>query len=373
MRFLHTADWQLGMTRYFLAGEAQARYTAARIEGIVRIGEVARAHDCAFVLVCGDVFETNAVPPQVVRRALAAMEQIGLPVLLLPGNHDPLDASSVYSSREFLSARPANVTVLSAGSHPVSAGVEVVAAPWANKRPTEDLVARAVAELPADGTLRVVAGHGALDVLSQDRQDVRHIALAGVEAALADGRIHYLGLGDRHSLTDVGATGRVRYPGTHEVTAFDETAPGQVLVVDLSAERVQATAVRVGEWTFTEIDAVLHGAADVDALDARLAALPDKERTVVRLAPSGALTVAERARLDDLLAARGDLFASLRLREDAAVHVLLDDGDLEALGVGGYARSAAEELAELAAGDGPDAATAGAALTLLHRLTGAGR
>ncbi|PBJ59651.1 hypothetical protein BB737_28080, partial [Mycobacterium avium subsp. hominissuis] len=25
MRFLHTADWQLGMTRHFLAGDAQPR------------------------------------------------------------------------------------------------------------------------------------------------------------------------------------------------------------------------------------------------------------------------------------------------------------------------------------------------------------
>ncbi len=31
MRFLHTADWQLGMTRHFLSaggGEAQSRYAA---------------------------------------------------------------------------------------------------------------------------------------------------------------------------------------------------------------------------------------------------------------------------------------------------------------------------------------------------------
>jgi len=37
MRFVHTADWQLGMTRYFLNGEAQPRYSAARrdVEGRV--------------------------------------------------------------------------------------------------------------------------------------------------------------------------------------------------------------------------------------------------------------------------------------------------------------------------------------------------
>ena len=38
VRFVHTSDWQLGMTRHFLEGEAQARYTAARIDAIRSIG-----------------------------------------------------------------------------------------------------------------------------------------------------------------------------------------------------------------------------------------------------------------------------------------------------------------------------------------------
>ena len=38
MRFLHTADWQLGMTRHFLDADAQARFTAARMDVIGRIG-----------------------------------------------------------------------------------------------------------------------------------------------------------------------------------------------------------------------------------------------------------------------------------------------------------------------------------------------
>ena len=42
MKFLHTADWQLGMTRHFLDEDAQARYSAARRDAIVAIGALAR-------------------------------------------------------------------------------------------------------------------------------------------------------------------------------------------------------------------------------------------------------------------------------------------------------------------------------------------
>ena len=41
MRFVHTADWQLGMTRYFLNGEAQPRYSAARRDAVAGLGALA--------------------------------------------------------------------------------------------------------------------------------------------------------------------------------------------------------------------------------------------------------------------------------------------------------------------------------------------
>src|SRR6202034_2227065 len=156
-KFVHTADWQLGMTRHFLSDEAQARFTAARIEAIAGIGALAVEEGCSFVLVGGDVFESNQVERQVIVRALEAMKATpGVTFYLLPGNHDPLDAASVFRSKSFVDNRPDNVVVLES-SEPVLAaeGLEIVAAPWSNKRPLVDLVSRAVADLPSNGTLRV--------------------------------------------------------------------------------------------------------------------------------------------------------------------------------------------------------------------------
>jgi DNA repair exonuclease SbcCD nuclease subunit len=95
-RFLHSADWQLGMTRHFLEGEAQARFTASsRIEVIGAIGALAAEQGCSFVVVGGDVFESSQVERQVVVRALDTMKAtLGVTFYLLPGNHDPLDAAS---------------------------------------------------------------------------------------------------------------------------------------------------------------------------------------------------------------------------------------------------------------------------------------
>jgi len=373
VRLLHTADWQLGMTRHFLDADAQPRYTDARIQAVRRIGEIAVAERCDAVLVCGDVFESNLVSPRVVSRSLEALREVPVPVYLLPGNHDPLDAASIYRSRAFLSAQPGHVHVLDRpGPHVLGDGVELVAAPWTSKRPLTDLVTDVVAALPADGTVRVVAGHGCVDVLGPDAGDPALVRLDAVEAALTRGAIHYVALGDRHSRTSVGTSGAVWYSGTPEVTDYDEVDPGQVLVVDVEAGRpVDVTAHRVGTWTFCDLHRRLDGPDDLRLLDDALAALPAKDRSVVRLALTGTLSLADRSRLDELLERQGELFASLRLWDrhtDLAVFVSGDE--LTDLGVGGFADPAVDELAAAAKGGGDEAVVAQEALALLYRLAG---
>ncbi len=374
VRFLHTADWQLGMTRHFLGAEAQPRFSAARIDVIRTIGALAAAEGCGFVVVCGDVFETNHVERQVVVRALDAMAATpGVTFYLLPGNHDPLDASSVFRSPTFTSHQPANVVVLdTAGPRPVAPGVELVAAPWTSKRPLVDLVAAATADLPVDGTRRVVVAHGALDVLSPEDTNPALVSLAAAEAAVADGRVHYVALGDRHSATSVGSTGRIRYAGAPEPTDFREVDPGQVLLVDLDERgEVRVEERRVGTWRFVRHDADVTGDADLDLLHAVLDGLPNKERTIVRLGLTGQLSLTEKARLDALLAHQADLFASLQGWERRIDLVVLpDEADFSGLELTGFARDALADLRAQAGGDGPDAVVAQDALALLVRMAG---
>src|SRR5690625_2256035 len=113
------------MTRHFLDADAQPRYTQARIDVIGRLGELAREQECAFILVCGDVFESNHLAPRVIKRALEAMRAVDVPIYLLPGNHDPLDAGSDYVNPLFRDALPDNVHGL-VDSEPLVVAARVV-------------------------------------------------------------------------------------------------------------------------------------------------------------------------------------------------------------------------------------------------------
>jgi DNA repair exonuclease SbcCD nuclease subunit len=380
MRFVHTADWQLGMTRYFLNGEAQPRYSAARRDVVVGIGPLALNAGAEFVVVAGDVFEDNQLAPRDVSQSLEAMRAIGIPVYLLPGNHDPLDAASVYTSALFTAECPENVTVLDrAGVHEVRQGLEIVAAPWRSKAPTADPVTDVLAGLPADGTTRIVVGHGAVDILVPDKDRPSLIRLAALEDAIARGAVHYVALGDKHSRMQVGSTGRIWYSGSPEVTNYGdiEPDPGHVLVVDIDesdpVRPVSVEARRVGTWRFVTLWRTVDSSRDVADLDINLDLMPDKERTVVRLGLSGSLTVTDKAALDACLDKYARLFAALvPWDKQTDVAVIPADGEFDDLGIGGFAAAAVDELVGTARSDGEDADDARAALALLLRLVDKG-
>ncbi|MEZ0366269.1 exonuclease SbcCD subunit D [Mycobacterium sp. pUA109] len=376
MRFVHTADWQLGMTRHFLAGDAQPRYSAARRDAVAGLGALAAETGAEFVVVAGDVFEHNQLAPAVISQSLEAMRTIGIPVYLLPGNHDPLDAASVYTSALFTAECPDNVVVLdTAGAHRVRPGLEIVAAPWRSKAPTTDLAAAALDGLPDNGATRILLAHGGVDVLDPDPGKPSLIRLAALEEALARGALHYVALGDKHSRTQVGATGRVWYSGSPEVTNFDdiESDPGHVLIVDIDDNdgTVSVEARHVGRWRFLTLHRQVDTSRDIADLDINLDQLPDKDRTVVRLALTGSLSVTDRAALDACLDKYARLFAWLGTWErHTDLAVLPADGEFDDLGIGGFAADAVHEL--VATARGADTATADdaqAALALLLRLT----
>ncbi|MGO9385327.1 MAG: metallophosphoesterase family protein [Mycobacterium sp.] len=381
MRFLHTADWQLGMTRHFLAGDAQPRYSAARRDAVAGLGMLAAEVGAEFVVVGGDVFEHNQLSPQVIGQSLEAMRAIGIPVYLLPGNHDPLDASSVYTSALFTAERPDNVVVLDrAGVHQVRPGLEIVAAPWRSKAPTTDLVAEVLEGLSPAQVTRILVAHGGVDVLDPDRDKPSLIRLAELDDALARGALHYVALGDKHSLTQVGGSGRVWYSGSPEVTNFDdvESNPGHVLMVDIDESdprrAVTVESRHVGHWRFVTMHRQVDTSRDVADLDMNLDLMTEKDRTVVRLALTGSLTVTDRAALDACLDKYARLFGWLGLWErHTDLAVVPADGEFTDLGIGGFAAAAVEELVATAReADAESAVDAQAALALLLRLADRG-
>ncbi|MDZ7768497.1 MAG: exonuclease SbcCD subunit D [Woeseiaceae bacterium] len=371
IRFIHSSDWQLGMTRAFLSEEAAARFSQARIDAITTLGRLARDNEAQFIVVAGDIFESNQLSQRTVVRTLDALEALPVPVFLLPGNHDPLDGTSIFLSERFR-AVSRHITVLH-DYRPVAVpgldGIEVVGAPWRTKRPVTDLCQEmAQANPPATDVIRIAVVHGQVDTLSPDPGRSGVVDLAAAEQAIREGRFHYLALGDRHSVTEVGGSGRIWYSGAPVATAFDEQDPNKALLVELDGESsCRVEPLDVGHWIFIAEQRRLDGPDDIARFGQWLDDLPDKECTVIKAGFEGSISLAAAAMLDDVMEAKADLFASLRLRERTTdLAIVPDQLDQDSVSLSGYARAAWQELLERA-DSGDDAARD--ALRLCYRLS----
>lgn len=385
--FIHTSDFQLGMTRSFLDADAQARFDDARLRAVEKLGALATERGAAFIVVAGDVFEHNALERKTLGRALEVLKALPVPVYLLPGNHDPLVADSIFARTEALD----NVTVLgSSDPVEVSPGVEIVGAPLMTKHPSQDLCQLAIRDLEPTEAVRILVGHGAVEGFGEEGTPAL-IDLGCLEAALERGVIDYVALGDTHSTESLGDSGKVWYSGSPETTAFHDTRAGvtggevdsgNVLVVNvdkhgLSAE-VTVEPVAVGNWVFEAREWEVAGEADVDALLDDLDAYPDKSRTVVKYSITGTLGLEANAKLERGLAVLEPVFAALYERERLHdLHLEPSAEELANLPLRGYARGAMEELVGLAGGAGGGGASGAAsgnpaardAVNLLFRLT----
>src|ERR1700734_3601308 len=61
---------------------------------------LAAARDLAadVVMLAGDTFDSHRVPQNLIEQAAAVIAAAALPVVLLPGNHDPAIGTAVYAS-----------------------------------------------------------------------------------------------------------------------------------------------------------------------------------------------------------------------------------------------------------------------------------
>lgn len=369
IRFLHTSDWQLGMTRHFLSDGAQERFSQARFDAIRIMGRVAKDENCRFIVVCGDVFESNQVDRKTVARAMEALKDVPVPVFMLPGNHDPLNEASVYRSSAFVGLKPGHVRVIeNAIPITVDDGIELIGGPWMSKRPVANPVDEALAAPgPAAGTVRICVAHGAIDTLAPDPQATALISVTALERATAEGKVHFVALGDRHSLTSVGSGQQMWYSGTPEATDFSENGAGQALAVEIDGGRVSAKAIQIGQWSFVERQHHVNSGDDVEALRKSLADTQNKERTVMKLRLVGSLSLSSHALLQTHLTAAKDLFGALEVR-DGDLLAVPDETDFNNLGFSGFADTALQRLRRELSQGGSESIVTRDALMLLMRL-----
>lgn len=292
IRFLHTADWQIGTQFGQFEPDEAAHLAEARFETVRRIAAEAAARKVDAVLVAGDVFDLQTVSDTVIRRLFGALQAFGGPWIMLPGNHDAALVESVWTRAQRLNCIAPNVRVV------LEPGVvllddcrcALLCAPLTQRITYDDTTGFFdTTETPA-GYHRVGLAHGSVSGILQEGIDSSN-PLAPTRAASA--RLDYLALGDWHGHLRVDE--RTWYAGTHEQDRFRANDPGYMLDVTLREPGASPAVepVRVGQYQWHRWDETIAVPTDVDSLKARLATLGSHDVLRVSVGGTAALADAE--------------------------------------------------------------------------------
>jgi DNA repair exonuclease SbcCD nuclease subunit len=364
IRFLHTADLQIGKPFRQLPAEVASKLRDARFETLKRIASLARDHCVDAVLVAGDCYDEISVADDALWRFKIALESFCGTWILLPGNHDPATSISPWNRLRGLSL-PANVVI---ADEPIPISIDgkavLLPAPLRRRREASDLTQWFDNAATEEGLIRIGLAHGSVrELLPEGIGAPNPVALDRAERA----RLDYLALGDWHGRLQISE--RSRYSGTPEPDRFRPNEPGYVLEVTIeragALPSVEAIAIGRYRWMDKPVE-LTPGDRDQICEDVRRAVgAPDHEleNLVLRLRLQGTIDLATNLAVDDVLS---DLRARVFYLEDDDTGLTPEptEDDLDSIDTRGFVRDAMNRLRQR----GPEAAVARRALALLYGL-----
>ena len=382
MRFVHTADWQLGKP-FGRVGDPQKRslLQQERIEAVKRIGRLVQETGAEFVLVAGDLFDSRSADKATVSAACSAIGQIGVPVVVIPGNHDHGGPGCVWEQEFFLreqAALAANMRVLLA-AEPVEVGSAVVfPCPLLHRSmvgdPTEWLRSAGVYAKAAAGKPRIVLAHGSTQAFtgawSDEDGESPDADVIDVDQLPSD-QVDYVALGDWHGTKQVDA--RAWYAGTPELDRFPkgpDQDPGNVLVVDVERGKLPVVSkVKTGRLGWHEVSLNLADDASVNDLEGRMAELLGQRagEDLLALTLSGSIGMGAYDRLDKIVESLEARLLRLKLVDQTALAPSQEEiEELTRSAANPLIARVAARLMERAASGGEDAGIAQVGLRELY-------
>jgi DNA repair exonuclease SbcCD nuclease subunit len=339
MRFIHTADWQIGKSfRRF--GDRETLLRQARLDAIETIGAAARANGAPFVLVAGDLFDHFAPADRIAREPCERMALFAdVTWFIIPGNHDPHRPDGVWDRLRRLGLPPNVRPLLEPAPVEMAPGVTLLPAPLVRKSETSDLTDWWRQAPTPPGAIRIGLAHGSVTGFGGEQEASNPIdPTRPASAGLA-----YMALGDWHRTLRIGE--RVWYAGTPEPDRFGSQTEGKALLVEVDGPEAppRITEIAAGAYRWAQRDARVEAAQDLDDLERSLRAMPDTLRTLLRLDVAGAAPLGLRAQMDARLDALCAAFFHLDY-DLASLSVRPTSEDLDAIDFDGVLRQSAEQL-----------------------------
>lgn len=360
IKFIHTADWQLGKPFRRFPQEVSGALGEARLDVIDRLSEVAISNGAAHVIVAGDVFDNVEPGDRVVTQALTRMQRAAVTWWLMPGNHDHARPGGLWD--RIRGGAPAGVRIVDA---PIAVEMEegawLLPAPLEHRRTVADPTSAMTDMCTPPGALRIGLAHGSITEFGATGESTNLIPPDRARLSNLD----YLALGDWHGHMTIGE--RSAYSGTPEVDRFGRDAAGSCICVTLhSGQAPQLERVETGRyrWLSRRWDV-----SNVEDVERELVTLRGEARlsdVLLSLKLVGAASLSDRVAITSTV--EGQLAHELRYLDLDVANLLArpTPEDIAEIDIQGALAGAAASLQARIDADGVDARVASAALERLY-------
>ena len=291
LQILHIADVHLGGSGP--AFGARVREHQQRLEdAFAEAMELARFRKVAAVCIVGDLFYSTRPSENTLQMALRELRSLAevsppIPCFLIPGNHDCLDAASVYHRPEFRGeflhtwTKPEPATFrLPDGSLAVHGNPESCGR--AKHKPLAGLAPDPSAQF------NVALAHGAVLIPGLTEAEAALIT----PEEIANSGMDYVALGHWHDPSDYSSGGvTARYSGATEIVGIGQKEPGGVLLVTLSDAGARVERLETGTLRCESLELDPEAHQDEAAIAAEIGSRADEDLLldvrIAGLAPEG--------------------------------------------------------------------------------------
>ena len=336
MLVAHISDLHLGRKS---PGDPQG---AERLNSFRQALTTLAGHSPDVIVIAGDAFDAPNVDPAIIDEVAGALVALTIPVVLIPGNHDPADAHKLWTALEKAVGLSSVHVVRAARMITLADGKMLVEAypcltRFSGEPPWEP---RLHVTAALRDTVRIVVAHGTLQggPVPEGETDAYPFSQGELDSLGAD----YVALGHFHGVYPAWGDGEgcqrsYGYCGTHEPDQFGGDAGYAILASVAAGQPAQLRRVKVGRRQWRQLE--LTGPADlakVERLHEEAKAGGDPGRYVIRLKVQRgqAWSLGEVQRLEALEAALRAVGAQVERRGSIQARVDVHALDLDGLPTG---------------------------------------
>ena len=212
--------------------------------GLACVLGAARGMNADIVILAGDTFDSHRVPQDLIERAAAVMAGAALPIVVLPGNHDPAVAEAVYRGSALAAVKNLHVIGVTHEDSIVFAPLSLEV--WGRAhRDYDDMIPFEIGRerRPRRTRWQIAMAHGHYEPAPDRSKGPRPSWLIG-DAEIAATGADYVALGHWNRALRVGSgsvpahySGSPEYAGTVNVVRLSEAAGVSVTRAGLDIAR----------------------------------------------------------------------------------------------------------------------------------------